>query len=133
LVALVTPLCVTVAGSHADVAWQDEHCDVVLMWLALAGVKPLPVYAWQLVHDVTPVWFIFGLAEISQLVPMVWQLPQVLLVIGAAVCALAPLVGTPVAEVPLWQVVQFCPLVIPVWANEVGSQPVTVWQLEHCA
>jgi hypothetical protein len=52
------------------------------------------------VQEVSPVWFIGGVT--AQLVPMVWQLPQVLLVdIGATVCAFAPLAGRPVAEVPL--------------------------------
>lgn len=48
-------------------------------------------------------------------------------------CAFAPLAGNPVAEVPLWQVVQLLAGDMPAWANEVGSQALTVWQLEHCA
>jgi len=45
---------------------------------------------------------------------MVWQLPQVFLVdIGETLCALAPLIGRPVAAVPLWQVVQLVALVMP--------------------
>lgn len=46
-----------------------------------------------------PVWFI---AAGAHAVPMAWQLPQVALVIGAARCALVPLVGRPVALLPLW-------------------------------
>lgn len=65
--------------------------------------------------------------------PTVWQLPQVVPVIGAVVCALAPLAGTPVAAVPLWQVVQLLAALIPVWLKEVGFQIEVVWQLEHCA
>lgn len=34
-------------------------------------------------------------------VPTVWQLPHVLLVKGATVCALVPETGRPLAEVPL--------------------------------
>ena len=78
----------------------------------------------------TPLWFMVAGVHPA---PMVWQLPQVLAVIGATVWALAPLVGTPVAELPLWQVVQFWPLVTPVWANAVGSQAEVAWQLEHWA
>jgi hypothetical protein len=78
----------------------------------LIGVQLLPVYAWQLAQAVNPAWFIGGVTV--QLVPMVWQLPQVLLVdIGATVCALVPLPGRPVAEVPLWQVVQSVAAVTP--------------------
>ena len=89
----------------------------------MTGVKPLPAYVWQAVQLVAPVWFIT--AEV-QAVPMVWQLPQVVLVIGATVCALAPLVGTPVAEVPLWQVVQLPAGSTPLCANEVGIQALVV-------
>lgn len=65
---------------------------------------------------------------------MVWQEAQVVVVdIGATVCALAPLSGRPVADVPLWQVVQLLALVTPVWAKAAGSQAVVAWQLEHCA
>lgn len=63
---------------------------------------------------------------------MVWQLPQVLFVIGVTVCALTPLVGRPVALVPLWQAVQLLAEVTPLWLNAVGVQAVVVWQLEHC-
>jgi hypothetical protein len=65
------------------------------------------------VQEVNPVWFIGGV--IVQLVKDVWQLPQVLLVdIGATVCALAPLIGRPVATIPLWQeAVQSVALVTP--------------------
>ena len=79
---------------------------------------------------VSPVWFM--VAGIHA-VPMVWQLAQVLAVIGATVCALAPVVGRPVAEVPLWQVVQLLAPVTPECANEVGNHAVVAWQLEHCA
>jgi hypothetical protein len=49
-----------------------------------------------------------------QTVPMLWQLPQVLSVSGATVCALTPVVGRPVAEMPLWHpVVQLVALVTP--------------------
>ena len=54
-------------------------------------------------------------------------------VIGATVCALAPVVGRPVADVPLWQVVQLLAAVTPVCLKLVGSQAAVVWQLEHCA
>jgi hypothetical protein len=56
-----------------------------------------------------------------------------LLVIGDTVCAFAPLVGRPVAAVPLWQVVQLSALVTPVWAKLVGFHAVVAWQSEHCA
>lgn len=44
LLAVVTPLAawLKVVG-QAVVVWQAEHCDVVLMWLTLAGVNPLPL------------------------------------------------------------------------------------------
>jgi hypothetical protein len=48
----------------------------------------------------------------AQVVPIVWQLPQVALVMGATVCALVP-VGVPLAAEPLWQVVQLVAAVIP--------------------
>jgi hypothetical protein len=64
---------------------------------------------------------------------MVWQLPQVLAVIGAVLCALAPAVGLPVALTPLWQVAQLLPLEILPWANEVGFHADVLWQLSHCA
>jgi len=86
------------------------------MWLSLAGVKPLPAVAWQLVQLVAPVWFIVAGVQAP---PTVWQLPQVAAVIGATVCALAP-VGTPLADVPLWQVVQLALLVTPLWLKLVG-------------
>jgi hypothetical protein len=63
----------------------------------------------------------------------VWQSAQVVLVIGATVWAFAPDVGTPVALLPLWQVVQLVAAVTPVWLNDVGFQAVVAWQLEHCA
>lgn len=49
-----------------------------------------------------------------QLLPIEWQLPQLVLVNGETVCALAPLVGRPVALLPLWQdTVQLLDLVMP--------------------
>jgi hypothetical protein len=69
----------------------------------------------------------------DQAVPIVWQLPQVVLVNGDTVCALVPLAGRPVAAVPLWQVVQLSADVTPLWAKEVGSHAVVTWQLEHWA
>ncbi len=81
------------------------------MWLALAGVNPFPDVAWQLVQLVSPVWFMVAGV---QLVPIRWQLPQVLSVSGATVCALTPVIGRPVADVPLWHpVVQLVALVTP--------------------
>jgi hypothetical protein len=62
------------------------------------------------VQLVTPVWFIVVGTQAAKLV---WQVPQVVLVIGATVCALAPVIGRPVAAVPLWQVVQLAELEIP--------------------
>ena len=63
------------------------------MWLALAGVKPLPVgVVWQLVQLVTPVWFIVAGVHT---VPIAWQVAQLVLVIGATVCAFVPLTGRP--------------------------------------
>ena len=96
----------------------------------MAGVKLLPAVAWQLVQLVAPVWFIVVGVHAAKLV---WQLPQALPVIGATVCALTPLVGRPVAAVPLWQVVQLAVPAIPAWLNEVGFHAVVVWQLAHCA
>jgi len=53
---LVTPLWVPVAGSQAVVRWQDAHCWLPMaIWLALAGVKPLPAVTWQLVQLTAPV------------------------------------------------------------------------------
>lgn len=63
---------------------------------------------------------------------MVWQLAQVLMVMGATVCAFAPVVGRPVALVPLWQVVQLVAEVTPLWEKLVGFQAEVRWQLEHC-
>lgn len=40
----------------------------------------MPAVAWQLVQLVAPVWF---MVAGSQTVPMEWQLPQLVLVIGA--------------------------------------------------
>lgn len=95
--------------------------------MLLAGVQALPAgVAWQLAHSVAPVWF---MVNGSQAVPMVWQLAQVLAVIGAV----AWLAGRPVADVPLWQVVQSVAAVMLLCLNEVGVQAVVVWQLEHCA
>lgn len=123
LSAAVTPVCAKLVGSHAVVRWQLEHCTypVVEIWLALGGVQLLPPVTWQLVQDVAPLWFIVTGIHPP---PMPWQLAQVLAVIGAVVCALAPLTGRPVAEVPLWQVVQSLPAVMPPCANEVGNQAV---------
>jgi hypothetical protein len=53
--------------------------------------------AWQAVQPVAPVWF---MVAGTHALPTVWQLPQVLLVIGATRCALVPLIGFPVALVP---------------------------------
>lgn len=93
MLAAVTPSCVPVAGFQAEVAWQVEHCELVMIWvLAGVGVQPLPAVAWQVEQDMAPVWFI---AAGAHEVPMAWQLAQALLVIGDVVCALAPLVGRP--------------------------------------
>jgi hypothetical protein len=54
---------------------------------------------------------------------MVWQEPQVFAVIGATVCALAP-VGFPLAFFPLWQVVQSVETVTFWWLNDVGFHAV---------
>lgn len=70
----------------------------------------------------------------------VWQLAQVLLVIGANVCALAPVAGRPafgvaasgVAWQPAW--VQLVAAVTPLaaWLNVAGNQAVVKWHDEHC-
>jgi hypothetical protein len=44
---------------------------------------------------------------------------------------LVPLVGRPVADVPLWQVVQSVALVTPLWVPVAGFQAVVAWQDEH--
>lgn len=78
-------------------------------------------------------WFIFAGV---QTVPIVWQLPQAFAVIGAAVWALAPVTGRPVAAVPLWQPepVQSVDAPIPLWSIlATGSQAVVAWHAEHCA
>lgn len=67
------------------------------MWPTFAGVKPLPAVAWQLVQLVSPAWF---MVAGTQVVPIRWQLPQAVLVMGETVCALGP-AGVPVAVVPL--------------------------------
>jgi len=86
----------------------------------LAGVNPLPLTVWQLVQPVAPVWFIVAGVHT---VPMAWQLPQVLSVSGATVCALAPLDGRPVAALPLWQPLkQFVLLVTPLCVPVAGFQ-----------
>lgn len=102
------------------------------MWLDLGVVQTLPValITWQLVQLVAPAWFmVVGV----QATPTVWQLPQVLLVMGAVICALVPVVGRPVALVPLWQVVQLVAAVTPLWTKLVGFQAVVAWQSEHWA
>lgn len=67
-----------------------------------------------------------------QIVPMLWQLPQLSLVSGAAVCGLVPETGRPVAEVPLWQpVAQLVALVTLLWVPVAGFQAVVAWQEEH--
>lgn len=48
-------------------------------------------------------------------------------------CALAPVVGRPLAALPLWQVVQLLVLVTFWWLNAVGFHAVVVWQLEQLA
>ena len=70
------------------------------MWVLVPVVQLLPaaLMTWQLVQLVAPAWLIVAG---TQPPPTLWQLPQVLLVIGDTVCALAPLAGRPVAEVPL--------------------------------
>lgn len=86
----------------------------------LVGVQALPTgVVWQLAHSVAPVWF---MVAGFQAVPMVWQLAQVLAVMGAVACV----VGRPVAAVPLWQVVQLEAAVIAVWLNEVGVHAAVV-------
>ena len=78
---------------------------------------------------ISPAWFIVAGAQV---VPMEWQLPQVLSVSGARMCALVPLVGRPVADVPLWQpVVQLVALVTPLCVPVAGFQAVVAWQEEH--
>jgi hypothetical protein len=68
---------------------------------------------------VTPVWFI--LVPGPHDVPIAWQVPQLVLVIGATVCAKAALVGLPATgtacPATLWQpeVAQFVEAVTPVW------------------
>lgn len=60
---------------------------------------------------VRPAWF---MVAGTQVVPIAWHSPQVLLVNGATVCALVPVAGRPVADVPLWQPVkQLVALVTP--------------------
>lgn len=64
------------------------------MWLALGGVKPLPValMMWQLVQFVAEVWFMVAGVQVD---PMEWQLAQVALVMGATKWALVPVMGRP--------------------------------------
>jgi len=45
---------------------------------------------------------------------------------------MCPVVGLPVALVPLWQVAQV-PAAMPVWLNVAGFHAVVRWQLSHCA
>jgi hypothetical protein len=72
------------------------------------------------------VWFIVAGFHT---VPMLWQLPQVLPVIGAVVCV----PGFPVAAVPLWHPVkQLVVLVTPLWVTVAGFHAVVRWQAEHC-
>ena len=96
----------------------------------MAGVKPLPAPAtpWQVEQVVRPTWFMVAGVQV---VPIVWQLPHVLLTI-VSLCNLVP-DGVPVADVPLWQVVQVVAAVMPAWLNVEGAHSVVVWQLEHCA
>ena len=64
------------------------------MWLTLVGVYLLPAVAWQVEQLVTPVWFIS--VPGPHKVPMAWQVPQLVLVIGATVCGVCDAaVGVP--------------------------------------
>jgi hypothetical protein len=75
---------------------------VVVIWVvAGVGVQLLPALLWHDEQEVAPVWFMVAGAQAE---PIAWQLPQVLLVIGATVCALVPVaLDVPVACVPSWQ------------------------------
>lgn len=104
------------------------------MWLSLAGVKPLPLVTWQLVQLVRPTWFMVAGV---QAVPMAWQLPQVVLFIGATRWALAPVVGRPAPGTALFGVLwqpdcaQLVAEVTPSWRKVAPSQLVVPWQDEH--
>lgn len=93
----------------------------------------MPVLEWQDEQLVAPVWFITAGV---QAVPMAWQLPQVLPVMGAIVCALAPLVGRPalgaLVVAVLWHPVkQSVAAVTPLCVTVAGSHAEVRWQAEH--
>ena len=50
----------------------------------------------------------------------------------AAEVVMCPVVGLPVALVPLWQVAQV-PAAIPAWLNVAGFHAVVRWHESHCA
>lgn len=139
VVADVTPSCLKLAGFHALVVWQLEHGEEVVRCV-VAGVivHVFPLLEWHPAQLVAPVWFILAPVHVP---PMVWQLAQVAFVIGATVCALAPLVGTPargvVAFGVLWQPdwVQLVAAITPaiVWLKFTGNQAAVVWQDKHWA
>jgi hypothetical protein len=102
----------------------------VEIWLALAGVKALPAVAWQLVQLVAPVWF---MVAGSQTVPIAWQLPQLVLVIGATEW----LSGLPCGD-EVWPGVEWQPEEVqvlaadtPLWTLVAGKNLVVVWHTEH--
>jgi hypothetical protein len=107
------------------------------MWLALGGVKPLPValMTWQLVQLVAEAWFIVAGVQVE---PIEWQSAQVAFVIGATKWALAPLIGRPAlgtaAPGVSWQpdCVQLVAEVKPLCVKLAGFQALVRWQLEHC-
>ena len=84
------PLCVKVAGFHAEVRWQASQACVVCTWLVGLPVALLPL--WQVAHEpgAIPVWVKFAgfHAEVR------WQASQDCVV---ATC----LVDLPVALLPL--------------------------------
>ena len=61
------------------------------MWLDLAGVYTVAVaeIVWQLPQAVAPLWFIK--VPGPHCVPIPWQVPQLVLFIGATVCGLVRL------------------------------------------
>jgi hypothetical protein len=96
LVAEVTASCRKVAPSQLVVVWQEEHSVVVAKCTnppVEITVHALPVFEWQLEQLTAPVWFIRVPGPHAP--PILWQLAQVVLVMGAAKWALTPVLGMP--------------------------------------
>ena len=128
LVAVVKVLWSTFAPVHTVVdLWQVSQAAVVWTcpeFLPTAGGK-LPL--WQLAQLVVTVTFACNLAG-AQVVKLLWQVPQVLRVVGMWLLAL------PVAVEPLWQVEQLVAAVNVEWSTLAPVHTVVeLWQVSQAA